>query len=50
MTSRTMPAVIVLIPVLGALSAFAPMSIDMYLPTTDHLVDVFNTSTDRVQC
>lgn len=44
-----MPALAILIPVLGALSAFAPMSIDMYLPSTDHLVEVFATSSDRVQ-
>ena len=43
------PALAVLIPVLGALSAFAPMSIDMYLPSTDHLVTVFATSSARVQ-
>ena len=49
MSVRTMPALVVLIPVLGALSAFAPMSIDMYLPSTDHLVGVFDTTTDRVQ-
>ena len=49
MTVRAMPALVVLIPVLGALSAFAPMSIDMYLPSTDHLVGVFDTTTDRVQ-
>ena len=49
MTSRTMPALIILIPTLGALSAFAPMSIDMYLPSTDHLVEVFDTTTERVQ-
>ena len=49
MTSRAMPALIILIPTLGALSAFAPMSIDMYLPSTDHLVEVFDTTTERVQ-
>jgi len=49
MSTRVMPAMVVLIPVLGALSAFAPMSIDMYLPSTEHLVGVFDTTTERVQ-
>ncbi len=49
MTARAVPALAILVPILGALSAFAPMSIDMYLPSTDHLVEVFATSSDRVQ-
>ncbi len=39
----------ILLPVLAMLSAFAPLSIDMYLPSFPMLTQVFGTDVSRVQ-
>ena len=49
MTKTTSKHGIVLLLILGALTSFAPLSVDMYLPSLPTLVRVYGTNEAQVQ-